>query len=81
MDAVAHPPTVLLAVNIFVFAGAFWFGLFVAGPVWIILLFYPPVRRNICSHVLQAVSLAIGVFALYWVPIVVDPKYVTWFLD
>jgi len=80
-DAVDHAPTVLLAVNMFAFAVAAVFTTFVAGPVWVILLFYPSLHRDFCSHVLQAISLAIGVVAFFWVPSIVDPKYVTWWLD
>jgi len=80
-DAVDHAPTILLGVNIFVFVIASVFAVFVAGPVWVILLFFPSSHRNFCSHVLQAVSLAIGVIALFSVPWIVDPKYVTWWLD
>lgn len=80
-DAVDHAPTGLLGLNIFVFMCASFFAVFLAGPVWVILLFYPSLYRNFCSHVLQAVSLAIGVVAFFWLPFVLDPKYVTWWLD
>jgi len=80
-NAVDHAPTILLALNILVFKWATLFGLFLAGPLWISLLFYPPARRNFYSHLLQAVSLAVGVISLFWVPWIVDSKYVTWWLD
>jgi hypothetical protein len=79
-DAVDHAPTTLLALNILVFQIACLF-VFLAGPTWVILLFCPSLRRNFCSHVLQAVSLAIGVIEFFSVPMLVDPKYVTWWLD
>jgi hypothetical protein len=80
-DAVDHAPTVLLAANMFVFACASLFAGFLAGPIWVILLFSPRLHRNFYSHVLQAVSLAIGVIAFFSVPWIIDPKYVTWWLD
>jgi hypothetical protein len=79
-DAVDHAPTVLLALNILVFQIACLFG-FLAGPVWVILLFFPSLHRNFSSHVLQAVSMAIGVIAFFSVPWIIGPKYVTWWLD
>src|SRR5438094_849366 len=81
MEAVDRSPTVLLGLHQFIFAVVFFFAVFAAIPIWLLLLFFRPLRLGAVSHIIQALVLAIGWVALFWGPMVVSPTYVSWLLD
>ncbi len=73
--------TVLFRIHEFVLVGIGWFALFLAAPLWVLLLFFRRHRLGWRLHVVQAV-----IFALGWLLIFVAGKYdptpfTYWLLD
>ncbi len=81
MEAVDHSPTVLLSLHQFLCSVACVLGVFAAIPVWLLLLCFRPVRLGFTSQVVQAVVLGVGWLVFFWGPMVVSPKYLSWFFD
>jgi hypothetical protein len=80
-DAIDFYPTPLLRLHGFFFIIAFLYGIFVAGPLWLLLLFFRPLRLGFAVHRLQACLIALGWLVLFFLMASIPPKYVTWFLD
>src|SRR5215475_92065 len=81
MEAVDRSPSALLGFHQFLGTIAFLFGVFAAIPAWLLLLCFRPLRLGFASHMVQAAVLVFGWLVLFWGPMVVSPKYVSWFLD
>ena len=81
MDAIDRSPTVSLDLHQFIFAVVFFFGIFAAVPIWLLLLCFRPLRLDMLSHLVQASVLVVGWLVLIWGPMMVPPKYIAWFLD
>jgi len=56
-------------------------GGFAAGPLWPILLSFPPLRISARTHVIQAGILLLGLLTLWGGMTNLPPEWVTWFLD
>jgi hypothetical protein len=80
-DAIDSYPTLLLRLHHFFFSMAALYGIFVAGPLWLLLLLFRPLRLRFSVHYLQACFVAFGWFVFFFLMMNLPSKYVTWFLD
>jgi hypothetical protein len=70
-----------LAFHEFIWIVMLFLGGFAAVPLWLILLFFRPLRISFQTHVVQALILALTSFILWGGLSLLPSHWVTWFID